>query len=368
MRILYLINAFTYAGAEKLVCNLALCLSERVDYVGIMALYAKGNKAEKEILLKLSEKGIETKILGKRAGKDRFRSVADIYRFVKKKQIHIIHAHCTVPMAFGKIAGKLAGIPVICTIHNTKGYQRERMTSWMADAYISIGEAAEQYMKEQLKLPQNKIFRIYNAIDINKFKSGKQNDCFWNDYGGTRGEQSILNVGRVCSQKNQICLLRALRYLTVQGDTQVKLYILGEYEETDLVYQELKQYISDYALGEYVRFLGTHENVEDFLANADCFVMTSWYEGLSVAFLEAVISGCAVITTDLPFVQELNSISKCASVIPQNDAGGLADLLLNKNYWKQNRKTIEIFSEKFSFERFVEEHCDIYKNVRNRKK
>lgn len=367
MRILYLISAFTYAGAEKLVFNLALRMAERHD-IGIIALYERHDQAESDMLAALTKKGIATEILGKRAGRDRLQSVVQIYRYIVKKRIDLIHAHCPVPMGLGKIAGMLTHIPVICTVHNTRGYEWERMTAWMVEAYISIGEAAERYMKEELKLPDSRVFRIYNAVETERFKEGRKSDHFWDLYGGAGAEQIILNVGRVCSQKNQMCLIKALEQIIARGNTQVMLYILGNYEENDPVYQQLAQYIYAHALQNYVRFLGARDNVEDFLANADCFVMTSWYEGFSVAFLEAVISGCAVVAADLPFVRELNAFAECAVVIPPNDAGRLADVLSQRDYQKQSSMTIEAFTEKFSLERFVEKHCEVYENVHGKKK
>lgn len=368
MRILYIINAFTYAGAEKLVYNLALRLSERLDYIGIIALYAKGDRTEKEMLETLSQKGIDTKILGKRAGKDRLRSIKEIYSFVKRNRVQLIHAHCPLPMALGKAAGKLNNLPVICTVHSTRGYELDRVTSWMVRTYVSIGEATDQYMKENLKLPEMKICRIYNAIDADRFKKAEKREDFWYAYGGVPGQQSILNVARVSSPKNQLCLLRALGKMVSQGNKQAKLYILGDYDQADPVYRELERYISENALTEYVRFLGMRDNVEDFLANAACFVMTSWYEGFSVAFLEAVVSGCAVVTTELPFVKEVNAIAKCATVIPQDDADRLADILTRRAYQRQSKETITAFSEKFSLEKFADAHYALYTSIWRGKK
>ena len=156
-----------------------------------------------------------------------------------------------------------------------------------------------------------------------------------------------------------MCLLRALKTLIDKGKTDIRLYILGYYEPTQQIAKELNEYIQDNSLEPYVKFLGMHKNVFDFLINADCFVMTSWYEGLSVAFLEAVVSGIPIIATDMPFVKELNAFAKCATVIPQDDDQLLASILYEKAYRKQTNRAISIFKKNFSIDKFVEEHLNI---------
>ncbi len=364
MRILYVINAFTYAGAEKLVFHLALQMAERADYIGIIALYRKRDRAEAQMIEALSQAGIDTRILGKRAGRDRVGSVREIRRFLKTRQIQLIHAHCPVPMLLAKIAGRLAGVPVICTVHNTRGYQWDRFTAWMARAYIACGEATELYMRESLRIPAAKISRIYNAVDAQTLGKAQKEEHFWETYGGRAGEQAILHIGRICYQKNQICMLRAFQSMIRQGYTGARLYILGDYNREDPIYRELLQYLDEQDLTKYVCFLGVRQNVQDFLANADCFLMTSRYEGFCVALLEAVISGCAVVATELPFVRELNAIAPCVTVIPQNDAQRLADILMKKDYRRQSRETAALISRKFSMDRFVEEQDALYKRVR----
>ena len=368
MRILYIINAFAYAGAEKLVYNLALRLAKRMEYIGIVALYARGDRTEDEMLEALRSAGIETRILAKKAGKDRLRSIHEIYRFAKQRRIHMLHAHCSVPMGLGKIVGKLINIPVVCTVHSINGYAIERATSWMVKAYISIGDAVEAYMTKELRIPGKKVFRIYNAVDVERFQNAAKCECFWEQYGGTPNDRAILNVARVSSPKNQLCLLRAFRLMVQWGNTTAKLYILGAYDEEDAVYRELAQYISENELAERVVFLGQHNNVEDFLANAECFVLTSRYEGFCVALLEAVVSGCPIVTTELPFVHELSSIADFATVVPQDDAEELAKVLMEARYQKQTERTVEVFSEKFSLERYADAHYDIYARIQQKRK
>lgn len=368
MRIVYIINAFLHAGAEKLACNLALQLSGRVEYIGILALYRRDDETENMLRKSLSSVGIDTAVLGKRAGKDRLYCFREIYRYIRKNRIELIHLHCApAPMLLGKAAGRMAGVSVVCTIHNIRGYGLERFTSWLTDKYISIGEGTRKYMTEKLRIPEKKISAIYNGVNTEQLLKAQKKDNFWEAYGGNPKEQAILNVGRVCEQKNQICILRALRRCEEQG-LSVRLYILGAYEEEDPVYREMRRYIREHALSGRVEFLGTRTDIEEFYANADCFVQTSSYEGFSMAQVEAIISGCPVIATVLPAVLEANSIAECITVIPQDDDVRLAEILSQKAYRRQTDNTVSLFAKRFSLSRAAEEHYEQYTIVRYGKK
>ncbi|MBR3108167.1 MAG: glycosyltransferase family 4 protein [Clostridia bacterium] len=364
MRILYIINAFSWGGAEKLVYDLALNIRLKVESVSVAALYLYNDDTEKEMTRVLNEKGIRTYILGKPAGAGRMKGLIDVYRIVKENRCTIIHGHCSVPMLFAKIVGKMAGIPAVCTVHNTKGYSaiKEKLTSWMCRRYISIGEAAEEYMVKALGIPAAKITRIYNAADIHAFENISRKEDFWLEYGGKSSELKCLNVARVTQQKNQMCAVRAVKDCLSRG-REVHLFILGAYDEADETYQELRAYVQDNGLSEHVTFLGMHTNVWDFLANADCFIMTSRYEGLSVAFLEAVVCGTPIICTDMPFVRELMKIGACAAVIDQDDSKALSDLLIHAAWRTPAQETVEKFKKLFSMEQFTEKHLIVYQQL-----
>lgn len=364
MKVLYIINAFSWGGAEKLVYDLAIKMTEEVEKVAVIALYRKNDDTEKKMLHSLEMAHVSGSILDKREGKDRLKSVIEIAQFIRKNSIDVVHAHCSVPMLLGKFATMITRTPIVCTIHNTKGYSKmqEVMTSFLVSKYVSIGQAAEQYMIEELNISKNKIVRIYNAIDVGKFVPKDKNQGFWAQYGGDDNQITLLNVARVTEQKNQMCILRAIKKC-LENKVNVKLYILGYYSEQDETFQRLKKYIIDHNMSKYVVFLGMHNDVRPFLINADCFVMSSWYEGLSVAFLEAVLSKTPIISSSLPFVDELNSISKCCIIFEQNDDNQLYKLIKTRKFIPQSEETLQRFKKIFSLDKYLQDHIDLYKSI-----
>ena len=268
-------------------------------------------------------------------------------------------------MLLGKISGFLMHVPVVCTVHNTRGYsvKEEILTSWMSKAYVSIGQAAEEYMIKNLHIQPSKINRIYNGIDVHKAKSGNKNDNFWKQFGSwNTGDTALLSVARIHPQKNHLCMLRSMAHLKEQGLKEYRLFLVGPYDKEDVFYKNLVAYVKENKLEEYVYFLGPQNNISDFFANADCFLMTSWYEGLSLSFLEAVIAGVPIICTDMPFVNNLNKISICASVIKQDDSATLTEILAHKKFVSFPSAS-QIFAKQFSIETCAQKHLNLYKKV-----
>ncbi len=365
MKILYIIHQFYWAGAEKLVYDLAQNIAPEVDRVDVVALYRENTETEAKMIQVLEQNGVHISILDKGAGADRLEALKKLNKIVRTVRPDVIHAHCLIPSLYGKVAGIMNHIPVVDTIHNTKGYPAavECLSAWMVKRYISIGESVEEYMTRELHLSPKKIIRIYNAIDTGHFDRQDVDLNFWRPYGGQDSDISIVNVARVAQQKNQICILRAMKRCLESGCQNIKLYILGIYNETDEVYRNMKNFIEENHMQKNVHFLGMRDNVADFLANADCFVMTSWYEGLSVSFLEAVCCGVPIIATDMPFVRELNAISGCAEVIAQDDDQQLSKKLMHQEYQPQTPETVNLFRDRFSMDNFVKQHLDVYESI-----
>lgn len=101
-------------------------------------------------------------------------------------------------------------------------------------------------------------------------------------------------VGRLDPQKNYIMLIRAFYELKKEMSISTKLLILGEGPQR----QEITQTIRQLELENDVILLGRKDNVGDYLYKAKFFVMSSNYEGMPNALIEAMSCGLPVVCTD----------------------------------------------------------------------
>lgn len=104
----------------------------------------------------------------------------------------------------------------------------------------------------------------------------------------------IISVGRLDKQKNYEMLIRAFAQSKEKDNFKEKLVILGDGPE----YSNLKKLISDMAMEDYIYLLGRKTNVTNYLSHASAFCMSSDYEGLPNAMLEAMASNLPIISTD----------------------------------------------------------------------
>ncbi|NTQ65429.1 glycosyltransferase [Enterococcus faecium] len=107
-------------------------------------------------------------------------------------------------------------------------------------------------------------------------------------------EKFIVSVGRLDKQKNYELLIKAFTRAKLNAKFQEKLYILGDGPHR----QKLKKMIYDLNMSDEVILLGRKSNVNEYLKNATAFVMSSDYEGLPNALIEAMAMGLPVISTD----------------------------------------------------------------------
>lgn len=158
----------------------------------------------------------------------------------------------------------------------------------------------------------------------------------------------LANVGRLEKQKNQklLCSAFALASEKCPG-ISLKIYGMGS------MYDELQQHINNLGMQEKIILCGKTGNVAEALAEADIFVLSSDFEGMPNALMEAMAVGLPCISTDCPtgpadmIVSGQNGI-----LVPTNDAYSMADAIVK--IAKDYPSAVEMGKEarKFAFNQY----------------
>ncbi|RKN85657.1 glycosyltransferase [Paenibacillus ginsengarvi] len=150
------------------------------------------------------------------------------------------------------------------------------------------------YMMEDLRknfaIPSEKMVQIYNPVDIEAIWEKAESSA--NPYK-TKVGTNIVAIGRLNPVKGFDRLIEAVPDL-LKMKSDARLWIIGGGAgEEDLI--KLRNRLG---LQEHVVFAGFQDNPFVWLKHADLFVLSSYYEGLPNALLEAITIGCPVITIE----------------------------------------------------------------------
>lgn len=133
----------------------------------------------------------------------------------------------------------------------------------------------------------------------------------------------VLSVGRLTEQKNYKCLLDAFKLFNDQNHNVFILKIVGEGPLRD----KLIEYSKEIGVYNYVNFVGNDKSWHEKEYNDAMFVLSSNYEGMPNALLEAMALGIPCISTNCPIggPRELIQDGVNGYLVPVNDPFSLAN-------------------------------------------
>lgn len=354
-KVMHLINSFSLAGAEKLVLDIVKNNPNNDVEYHICAL-AKGNSYN-YFKTELETSNIHFHCFDKIPNKDRIKTLFKVRNYLKKEKIDIIHTHCQSPDFFGKVSSLFLNKKRFTTIHNSKGYSKrtESVLGKFTTKYIAISEKIRQYMISDLNIPVKKIELINNGIDISAFKPTIKDDY------DKKNKFNIIMIGRIQKQKGYLEMVKAINELKNKTDN-FRISILGSSEIDKEYAVKVKSLVSEYALEDYIEFLGIKKNVSEYLSNSDLFLMTSLHEGLPITLLEALYTKIPILATNVGGIPEIIKDKETGLLICNNTPEEVSRKILwamnnyktmlryTKNCYNANYKKydIRVVSKKYS--------------------
>lgn len=168
----------------------------------------------------------------------------------------------------------------------------------------------------------------------------------------------LLYAGQVSRNRCLHTVLEALAKLSAKDLAAVRLTIAGD-GPADYVGAQ-RQFVKDTGLEEYVRFAGwlPHEEMSPLYASHHVLVFpTARPEGLPLTMVEAMLAGCAVITTGAGGAREVAEMADLP-LFPEQDSEALAQILASL---AQDRERVELLAargqeialECFGFDRMM---------------
>lgn len=355
MKILHIISSPGAGGAEVYVKDLSQKMVLNGHEVFILFLNSAkdigiDHEFEKKFLIDLKENEISYDFIGYKARKNIFFGIKRIRSLIAMINPDIVHCHLYYAAIYSLFTNNKN---IIYTHHNIKlGAPKllYKILDLRIKTYIGICYACKKMLEKIVKKP---VIQINNGVNIKKIIRKKIDH--------TNKPIKIIFVGRLSKQKNIDLLLKALKIINYKD---VTLEIAGEGREKE----RLENLVKELSLTESVKFLGNQSNIPDLLHKADIFAMSSSYEGLPIALIEATLTGLPCIVTNVGGSAEIIHQAMNGIVIddindPQEYANGLKRLIESKELRNQLSRNALNYSNKYEINIAAEEHIKIYKNI-----
>lgn len=326
INIMYLIGSLASGGAEKQVVELARNL-DKTRYNVFIVIY------HDDIHYKyiFDAKGVNIIFIEKNSKFDLL-FLWKLVRFIRENRIDIIHSYMANTNVWARLAGKLSGCKIIIpSIRNTnlssKWYLMERLLKKWTTLVITNSYAAKEEYLEHVNVPTDEFVTvIQNGIDLNAIENCPKVPPakLRLEYDIQEYDFVIVCVARISRQKNQLCLLKAIKTIDIEN---LKVLFVGSIRDENY-YKELQNYVKEYHLENRIRFIGEQQDVFSIMTMADLLVLTSLWEGFPNVIMEAMSVGLPVISSDVGDVRYMVKDGKNGYLFPTDDYVKLSKLLI----------------------------------------
>lgn len=291
-----------------------------------------------------------------------------INRFVKKlKTTHsfdLIHIHGMRPLEFFD----KKETPLVYTNH-TSGYLKRLQKGGYRIAHMKILFAkpdlflapSEELLHTPFEISAKKIY-IPNGIDVSIYtKNDSVRESLRKQYNLNETDIVALVTRRLVQKNGVKYLAEATQYIQ---NSNLKLFLIGDGEERDVVEQLLNQNFKD----RYIMFGAMeHKDIIPFYSIADLAILPSLMEATSISGLEAMASSLPLVGTKVGGIPDLIDDGQtgllCEAASPISLANAI-DKLLEADYLDMGRKGREKVVASFEWAHIAQETIKAYELVR----
>ena len=315
MRVLQLIPSLWTGGLERVASALTLRLVERVDRVVVATSGGEPFEAM------LREEGVPLVKIARPYPRPLplVRATAGLVPLLRRERPDVIHAHNPGAGLAAALARQLAraDCAIVTTYHGVMPGRLGRAARVLAatsDLVVAVAPAATDALVD-LGLPRERSATVLNAVEPVPRRSKAEVRAEFD----AEGAELVVTVGRYAPEKNHALLLEALALVADRRPAARGLLVgVGDLED------ELRRHVARLGLDGRVTITGERADAIDITAAADVFALSSDWEGLPMAVLEALALGTPVVSTDVGGIAYAVRDGATGLLVPPRDAESLA--------------------------------------------
>ena len=373
-KIIFLHQSLEVGGAE----NLKLTLLKNIDRsrfnIKVCTIGKKGPVGEK-----IEKLGYKVDELGQNPDSKGVHVTYKLAKYLRKEKPDLLQSSLFNANFHGRIAGFFSRVPYLITEEHGEPFQynglkflpykiADFVLSHITDFIVCCSEGLKRYIVRKEKLSAQKVISINNCLDLKNYKIKAQRDDVRKKYNIDK-ELVFIAVSALKSGKGHDLLIDVLRDIKDAGYS-FKCFIAGD----GPLGKSLKLKVESLKLENNIIFLGSVDNIADYLNASDVFVLPSYFEGLSIALMEAMFMGIASIVTDVGANADLIKTGFNGTVILPGDRDGLKNAIV---FYLKNRNIIKEFGERSnsiiktgysSIDKYMEQYYEIWSKCSNNRR
>jgi len=297
-------------------------------------------------------------------------AVRKIAAYVRKHNIQLIHCHLPWAGMAGRLVGKLTGVPVVYTEHN-KWERYHKLTYYMnklsfsyQQRVIAVSSEVANSIKTNYRKIRPQVQVVANGVDTAKYA---RTQPAGNDI------RKQLNIPATATVIGIACVFRMQKRLGAWLDIAKALHekhadtffiIVGDGPLRDEIHAKAKALGTD----NYVFFAGLQAETRPYFTAMDMFMMSSEFEGLPIALLEAMSMNCVPVCTAAGGIPEVIKDGVNGLLAPVDQPLQLVDRLSQLiqqpgQVTQMKQAARETVINSFSMKKMVAELEDIYNDL-----
>lgn len=365
MRVLHLIKGLGLGGAE----NLLLAAARRRSRGPVTYEIAYFLPWKDALAGPLRETGARVTCLSARSAAGILTRVPGLAGHLRDRRIDLVHCHLPLAGVAGRLAGALAGVPVVYTEHNVmERYhpltRRANLWTWRLQKAVvavstEVAGSIDRYAGS--KVP---VRVVTNGVPVE--------DLRFDPEGGERVRRA-LGIPTGAPVVGQVAVFRRQKRLDLwvraagalrRRIPESRFLLVGD----GPLRGEVEAAVRDARLGDTLYLTGLREDVRPYLSAMDLLMISSDYEGLPLVLLEAMALERPVVATAVGGIPEVVADGATGRLVPAGDpealAGRAAELLADararRAMGEAGRRRVE---ERFGTERMMAELESLYHEV-----
>ena len=272
-----------------------------------------------------------------------------LLKVIDRQKTDILHLHGYGATTFGRLAGRMRGIPTILHEHanltDTPWFQKvaDRMLASSTDIAIAVSKSTADFVIGARQMPAERVKVVYLGVPLEEFSRTRSVDeitAARRELGAEPDELVVGTVTRLHDSKGNSYLVDAARRVIDQRP-KTRFYLFGE----GPLRGELEAQARALNLGDRFVFGGFTRDVARTVSAFDIEVFPSLWEGTPLTVFEALAMGKPIVATDADGLVDVLTHDHDALIVPRRDAGALAAAIVRLIDHPEDRARLSVHAQ-----------------------